>query len=98
MPEINLTQVAPMYRDPLSQYLQQFDPDSPDARVSAERARAAQRVARAAALQLIFDAEPGPAFDRFFLSFFGEDRQILEAVRHLPCYARAATLAESEGL
>jgi hypothetical protein len=65
-----------IYRDPLAQYFQQYDPDSPEARASAARALRAQREERAVLLAQMYQADLA-VFDRMLAEFFRDDPAIL---------------------
>lgn len=61
-----------MYRDPLSDYLRDaYDPESPEARASAERARIAQRSERLEALRQA--GSDTRTYNRLIASFCQDD-------------------------
>lgn len=66
------------YRDPLQQWKQStYDPESPEAQASAQRAHEAQRSERLTVLEKLAAANDMRMFDHLFLQFFRDDPAIL---------------------
>lgn len=80
-----------MYRDPLSQHLQNLDPYLPETAASKDRARAAQRAERVAALELTLPLGPD-IFDRMLRSFMADDPDIHRYLTSQKAIARVAVL------
>lgn len=85
----------PMYRDPLAAWMRDsYDPKSPEAQASVERAHLAQLTERATVLEAAF-ADDNATFDRLFVEFFRDDPRIL-TVLTARCAARGAVTAYRE--